>query len=306
MGDITDLSIVPARGTGVNSYNPNRAYGRRASASLTTPTYEGSGEATHPDVYDAGAGSTWNGYRYWMAMTPYPGGDNAFENPSILVSADGDTWIEPAGIANPIAPAPASGYYADTDLILTPDGLTMWCIYRHHGIAVPATLARSSTDGVTWSAEITLFTSTDSLASPAVIWDGSQFVMFIINHTAEPYVIERCTASAIDGVWSARTPVTAVPPTATQIWHIDVIKDGGTLYVAINTSSKRLYFGISTDSGLTWQIGTFPVFNPPATGWDVSHYRASIVKTSSGFDIWYAGYAGTPVVWGIGRTEIVF
>jgi hypothetical protein len=53
---------------------------------LNIPTYDGSGQAVHPDIYYNANG--WNGYYYWMAMTPYPNGDAAYENPSIIVSND--------------------------------------------------------------------------------------------------------------------------------------------------------------------------------------------------------------------------
>ena len=75
------------------------------------PTYDGSGECTHPSVIDSVAtlGYPWYGYRYWMAFTPYPG-NNArrfrLENPSIVASDDGTRWVIPPGVRNPIVPAP--------------------------------------------------------------------------------------------------------------------------------------------------------------------------------------------------------
>src|SRR5439155_20610297 len=53
----------------------------------TTPTYDGTGQVVEPDVIHVPRG--WNGYEYWMAVTPYPCGDESLENPSILVSHDG-------------------------------------------------------------------------------------------------------------------------------------------------------------------------------------------------------------------------
>ena len=64
---------------------------------LNIPTYDGSGQAVHPDVYYNANG--WNGYRYWMAMTPYPNGNAAYENPSIVVSNDNLNWIVPPGLS---------------------------------------------------------------------------------------------------------------------------------------------------------------------------------------------------------------
>ena len=75
-----------------------------ASTPQTTPTYDGSGQVVHPGIVYFPGG--WNGYQYWLVVTPYPGGNAAFENPSILVSQDGVTWIQPPGITNPIAGPP--------------------------------------------------------------------------------------------------------------------------------------------------------------------------------------------------------
>lgn len=74
-----------------------------APSPITTPTYDGSGQTVHPSVLDFGQGiirpghTAWNGYRYWMAMTPYPNSQAIYENPSLLCSHDGLTWTEPPG-----------------------------------------------------------------------------------------------------------------------------------------------------------------------------------------------------------------
>ncbi len=87
----------------------------------------------HPDVEYFANG--FNGYRFWMAFTPYFGivgssGDAVlYENPTIVASNDGVNWVEPLGIKNPIQPTPSlkdglvknnfdtvQGYWSDTDL----------------------------------------------------------------------------------------------------------------------------------------------------------------------------------------------
>ncbi|MHB1414314.1 MAG: hypothetical protein ACYC1C_03610 [Chloroflexota bacterium] len=77
------------------------------------PTYDGSGECTHPSVVDAAAtvGGPWHGYRYWMAFTPYPNNRWRFrlENPSIVASHDGIQWVVPVGVKNPLVPPPGLG-----------------------------------------------------------------------------------------------------------------------------------------------------------------------------------------------------
>src|ERR1043165_3155793 len=40
---------------------------------ISVPTYDGSGQAVHPDV--VAFDSDWNGAKYWLTMTPYPQSD---------------------------------------------------------------------------------------------------------------------------------------------------------------------------------------------------------------------------------------
>lgn len=72
----------------------------------------------------------WNGWRYWMAFTPYPNANSDYENPSIAVSNDGEEWVLPLGLTNPLVGKPAVGYNADTHLAMSPDGGTMYPMQR--------------------------------------------------------------------------------------------------------------------------------------------------------------------------------
>jgi len=89
------------------------------------PTYDGSGQAVHPSVLYIPGG--FAGYTYWMAMTPYPWGQSGYENPSIVASNDGITWIVPTGITNPIEPKPKTGHNYDPELVY--DGSQLICYY---------------------------------------------------------------------------------------------------------------------------------------------------------------------------------
>lgn len=95
----------------------------RADTPLTTPTYDGSGQTVHPFVIDflrEHGMATWRGYRYWMGITPYPNGNASYENPSILASSDGLTWIVPSGITNPLYNTPSNGHNDDPSIAYDP------------------------------------------------------------------------------------------------------------------------------------------------------------------------------------------
>lgn len=103
-----------------------------ATSPLITPTHDGSGQATHPCVIDfllEHNMQTWAGYRYWMVMTPYPNATNAHEDPNILASHDGLTWVVPNGMVNPLDDAVA-GYNSDPDMVYNPDTDELWVYYR--------------------------------------------------------------------------------------------------------------------------------------------------------------------------------
>ena len=90
---------------------------------IDTPTYDGSNEVTHPKVLYFENG--FNGYKYWMVNTPYPGNDIFLENPSIIVSNDGINFTEPEGIKNPISGYPSEYrsdiYYSDPFMLFNKD-----------------------------------------------------------------------------------------------------------------------------------------------------------------------------------------
>src|SRR4051812_17644726 len=58
-------------------------------------TYDNSGQAVHPDI--ALSPSWWTGPRAYLGITPYPGGNVRFENPSLFAAVDGSHWKVPVG-----------------------------------------------------------------------------------------------------------------------------------------------------------------------------------------------------------------
>jgi len=68
----------------------------RENKPLFIPTYDGSGQAVHPDIL------YWKD-QYWMTCTPYPYGVDTYENPCIYTSKDNYNWQVPDGCINPLA-----------------------------------------------------------------------------------------------------------------------------------------------------------------------------------------------------------
>lgn len=276
---------------------------RHYPVKLNTPTYEGSGIVVHPDVIYIHEGFGSDGWRYWMAMTPMPFRDDIYENPSIIASHDGVTWVEPDGITNPIVPKPnLDGHNSDVCLLHYNNQLYMY--HRETRRTTPREqriYVLTSSDGITWSAQTeVIYDNSDNaegLVSPTVRFIDGQFVMW---HLQGSGVIQRRTST--DGyTWSGPTTVTVNGLPSDRVeWHIQVMdnSDGQRLDMIFstiesgNTNSGILHYGYSTDGGLTWNTG--PAFiDEDLFPSETRLYRASIrnlYENPNLYEIWYSAY----------------
>lgn len=215
------------------------------SSTLTVPTYVVADDSVvHPSVIRIAGG--WNGYEYWMAMTPYSNSDSQYENPSILASNDGKTWVVPTGVTNPLVAYPGgTNYNSDPYLFFTPDGYL--CIFWRQVVGTNVSLKYiKSANGITWGAEATSLTTvraSEDLASPSIIWEASnnQYRMYANDISASPYTIKTATAPSLAGPWSARTSCTYTYPSGyTTSWHTEFRPLGN------NTNLGLIQFGDST------------------------------------------------------------
>lgn len=278
-----------------------------AEGYLTIPSPSVSDEVVHPDVIDTGG---LHGYRYWMAVTRYPGGDNALEDPCVFASNDRTTWEAPG--SNPVDTFDGN-YNSDTDMILV--GSTLHLFYRRVGVG-EAIVHRSSTDGETWSARTTLFTDSNAgntaWLSPAVVYDGSQFVMYAVSGTQPDLNIRYRTCATPNGTWSASAAAGYTRPTygASGVhypWHVDAIRWNDRTYLLINESAqtgRNLRWAVS-DDGINFTAAADPFLTTPSGTWDgTSVYRATAVPRD-GDDLFYVWYsAAGPAGWQVGLTEV--
>lgn len=282
---------------------------------LTTPTYDGSGCTVHPDVVDMRTmhhRRSWGGYRFWMAHTPFPLSNSNYENPSILASHDGLTWVTPAGLTNPLAATPATKWNSDTDLVFDPAADQLAVMWRNEDYQ--PRLARSS-NGVTWSTPVALtgWSASEEALSPALVRmeDGS-WVMFALSHPSR--YVWRWTAPTLEGPWAGPVVGSGMPASA---WHIDVIRWGGRFWAIIDDGGEdkagipaenAIYVASSAD-GLAWVRNPVPVVTLGSGGWDHSDlYRGTIQPHEDGVRMraWYSGRLDYTIVgsWHLGLTHI--
>ena len=321
-----------------------------ASAPITTPTFDGSGQSTHPEVMDMAweladrgvGGTTWptggSGYRYWMWHTPYPYAVSTdTELPSLLVSATGDdgTWALPAGGSDPVFAAPAQGFYADNDAILSPDADTMFVFWKHQQYpAFPfSTLVASySTDGVTWADTVEVIdfdgdAADPGLAAPAVIYNTAEghYEMFATrwNTPAGVRRMERWIATdpmareGDPGGWALQDTLDLV---VTQnlgggAWHADVRYDstaaGREYRMAVSLreyDDEPMNYCTSVD-GIDWTCSVLMEFDSEIPWTADGFYRPTLVPTGgdpggipTGYRMWYGGISEANE-WRIGETS---
>lgn len=289
-----------------------------ARRALTIPTPEGSGQATHPGVIDMGA-AKWNGWRYWMAMTPYPGQTLAAENPCVIVSDDGFTWVNPPGLTNPLRPwGGPNTWQSDTDIEYDPDTGRMWVIWRESfgtggqnpdGTAnLHAVWSSWSTNGWQWSAPAVMVDHASAnlpidaeIISPALVRRGTgDWWMFCTEYGGQSRTL---TAPAPMGPWTPSASYT-IPGTG-QSWHVDVNWVDGRFVAWINDRAPWCLRASTSTDGLTWTTATAPVINPgPAGKWDdLRIYRGSITPDGDHFNVWYGGVDSFDA-WKLGHTRV--
>lgn len=271
---------------------------------LNIPTYDGSGQAVHPDVYYNSTG-LW-GYKYWMAMTPYKNSLDKLENPSLLCSNDKLNWYVPKNITNPLSPSPTDGSHgADTDLVYNPIDNKLY-IYWVNVQDTGNTIRMRTFDGENVSDEYIITGITGKIVSPAVILDDGTYYMYVVDTTSSPYQV--VLYSSPDGINFANPQnIQITQIDGKDIWHINVEKYGNGLreYVAMGTqgtygANGMLYFGESSDYMSPWTLNPTPLITPRAGYWDGTQiYRSSGLSNDTGIDIWYSASTSSGH-WGIG------
>lgn len=109
--------------------------------------------AYHPKVLDLGKDG-WNGYRYWVSYTPYPQGNDEYENPHIVASNDLINYSE-IKFSQPVLSNYKNGrcFNSDSEIVYNNDLNRLEIIWRYtdYDIDYASLLMSYSYDGNTWS-----------------------------------------------------------------------------------------------------------------------------------------------------------
>lgn len=256
--------------------------------------YTGNNQIVHPKVLYFP--EKFGGHKFWMAYTPYPWANDAYENPCIAYSDDGYEWTNIDG--NPLDDPKGDGYNSDTHLVYVESTGTLEVWYRYVGDydtkPVPEILYRqTSTDGVNWTEKEIVVNNTSGdyvrYLSPAVIHDGRVYKMWVVNSTDNTIdYYEGATASKMTKIRDITLSYRGDGKTYT-LWHLDVIKDNGqTVLLAMCKSGTdwSLFLSTSADDIRFTTPELVMVGNP--YGWDTRMYRSSIVNVDGEYRIYYS------------------
>lgn len=318
-------------------YNEQEVTAMRHSVEdMKVPTFEAPGKeygVTHPDVIRFH--KPWNGYTYWMGITPNQNGNSQFENPCIVASNDGKTWEVPAGITNPLTGVPEEPipyHNCDVDIVYNEaeDAIFLYYVWtkdkpqygedgfmpsevrmfeiRHNGSSFMATGPKT----------VAKTKKRYDLFSPAVVIspDGTWMMWSVSTGDTgwnnQSNIVELRTSK--DGYeW---TEPKSLENTFIQNgylpWHLDVkYIPSKNKYVCIlsaypagGDSRHTDLFLATSDDGITWKTYSKPILSTKKGSWDDDFiYRSSFCydEKTDVFSLWYS--AGLSKGWLLGYTE---
>lgn len=263
----------------------------------------GNNSAYHPSVINFG--KKWNGYKYWMAHTPYPNADDSKENPHIMVSNDLENWIEPVGFKNPLEPAPdnylhTKTYNSDAELVYNTDTQELECWWRFvDDINQDLIIYRKTTkDGVNWSEKEIVLEEENRYVrdyiSPALIYEDSKYKMWYVDAPYSIYYIESLDLTG----WTEPVKVKVEYDNPNlRSWHLDVIHENGLYEMVVNAfvegKSRRtmnLYYSKSKDNVNWTKAKTILKPTKGTNNWDNKGlYRASLMYDNDTCYLFYSG-----------------
>lgn len=265
------------------------------------------GELTHPCVVYAP--EKWNGYYYWMGITPYLNSNDSYEDPCIVASNDGINWEVPAGLTNPLDDQPGgTKYNSDTHLVFGPNNVLFlfWRFLNISGDAPGAEeniFVRTSTDGITWTPKQLVYQSDQTvrrLLSPSFEFFNNVWHMFAIDIVGTKRGVHLTSSRLTPSSWSAPEDCTITLPSGRYPWHWFVTRVGDQWVGMLNDSSNAGNSGQDGDlilmtsdiaDGLSWNVAARPCVRRAGTSFTRQYRSCFIPKVVNGvwgFEAWHS------------------
>jgi hypothetical protein len=270
-------------------------------APLVLTDFSGYNQPYHPSVLFFSAG--WNGYKYWMAQTPFPIGGTPYrdrwECPIIYRSQDGIRWENVVDPLDDLTPAEIANldYFSDPHLVMNNGTLECWYRITRGNDSHTYILKKKSTDGVNWSERETMIDCWiyGMVRSHAIIIEDGKYKMW---YTGQGLPNDVGYAESLDNgtTWGTRKLVVV----DRKIWHLDAVKLDGKYYLlgyieAALGNSLELYESVD---GINFTY--VKQILQKDKGFYVSGlYRSCIVKTDKDLRIYFSANTSTKTSIGV-------
>ncbi|MBV7271743.1 cell wall-binding repeat-containing protein [Clostridium sp. PL3] len=263
---------------------------------LDTVSYDGSNQGCHPKVLYFP--DQWSGWKYWMVFTPYPNGDDKYENPSILVSQTGHEWFTPYGLVNPVVSGlnQSDCHLSDPHILFNQGNKTLELWYRATYYNNEDRIMRvTSKDGVKWSEpeKMVSFYGVKECLSPTVIFEDNKYKMWYVSEELKCMYIQ----SGDGKHWTSPKEVKLNLTDSYVPWHLDLIKTDLSYEILVSAfklkeaalNNRVLMWGTSED-GLNFNnLTTVLIPTQNDNSWDNKQiYRSSFVKVNGVYKVFYS------------------
>lgn len=240
----------------------------------------------------------WNGYKYWMAETPFSPNCKPYEDrnecPSIHVSNDGTNWTEI--LKNPIDDLTENeikelDYFSDPHLVLVGDSIECWYRFTHrkgvrNNYCNLQLVRKKSKDGVNWSEREVMVNLASNegkslgnmVVSPAILHQNGKYRIWYVNSESRETRGISYSESKDGKIWTEQVSC-KLNGKDNMPWHIDVNYINGVYYL-ISYDLEDLTIWNSND-GINFDF-TKQLLRPSVAGSFYCHrlYRACIIKDS--------------------------
>lgn len=281
---------------------------------LEIKTPEGSSQPYHPSVIYIKEG--WNGYKYWMAETPYPLGENGdwkglppyrerWENPCIHVSNDGIHWEKFKDLHNPIDDLDPNNmadkdYFSDPHLTMYKDTLECWYRISHKKNNMTYILRKYTLNGKDWSAREIMIDLQDSstihnetgnmVISPVIHKNKNGYTMWYVNNVEKPREI--CRSYSTDGKKWSKKETCHLSGTFVIPWHIDVAYIDEKYYLVVYDNDATLLTLWQSPDGEAFEYKSTLLSKAPMLGSFYSYglYRSSLIKDDNEYKLYFSAF----------------
>jgi hypothetical protein len=266
---------------------------------LWIPTYDGSGQAVHPDILREIPGSDGIAGPFVLAMTPYPYSIDAFENPSILVSKDGLRFYEEKRGMNPVAKKPSRDHNDDPDISFVDGRYLLFYLEtvrpdRQNLVLLESADRRAWTRRAAFPYELSGAKPEPFIVSPALAERNGVFRLFYVNTSARPFRVEYLESRSVDSWDKGKAKIATIGGMTAVPWHLDVVRGGEWYYLLLTTlyeddqGRKRYDLGVARSRDLdSWTLSPLPAIVGRPWGC-VDVYRSSALVEGGDLFIYFS------------------